>query len=305
MASSDGRLSFSAGPSSSPSSVDWDNDTDLDSTDGEIQSQGFPLPLPGQQLPQQSPRQYAHPERYPSLRSDLQDDYNAMRPDPPQHYQLSGEEKQYFDHFWTDFHKKRQQRRAQVRDTYLDTERSADDIMNRRYYHDKPYNARAYEFPRHRQPLVSLIRNGWQTDSRLNVRSGWSSDDPDPTSPTFGQVLSAPRPRRWLLTLITSFIFCFVYWRLHGAEAWEEHRVLSNAVRNRLQSDLGWFGTNMLPEFVGMTHLKTLDSNLVPRPGESRRLIVVGDVHGCLDERKSSLLCYLSTRTCCKRIALV
>ena len=60
--------------------------------------------------------------------------------------------------------------------------------------------------------------------------------------------------------------------------------MLNGAVSGRLKSDLGYFGTNMLPEFVGITQVKTLDTYFVPGSRDSRRLIFIGDVHGCRDE---------------------
>lgn len=291
MASSYGRGDFAAGHSSTSSSAsfDSDNDTDLDSTEAEIQSHGYHLPLSGQQSLQQSPRQYAPPERYVSPRSDIYYDYGDVRPYPPQQYRLSGEEKQYFDRFWTECREKRRQQRARAPGTYIDTERSAEDIMNGRHYQEKQYDARAYEFPRHRQPLVNLIRNGRYSSSRVSIHSAWSSDYSDPSSPTLGHVLSAPRPRRWLVVLVTSIIFFTVYWRQYGAEAWHEYRTLNSAIQHKMQSNLGYFGTNMLPDFVGMTHMKTLDEAFIPRSGDRKRLIIVGDVHGCVDECGSLL----------------
>lgn len=286
MASSYARGDFAVGlPSpSSSASLDSDNDTDLDSIEAEIQSHGYRLPLPDQRFLQQPPHQYAPPERYSSLRPDIEYDYGDVRPHSSQQYRLSGEGKQCFDHFWTEFHDKGRQRRAQAPGIRIDTERSVDDIMNERHYQGKRYDVRAYEFPRHRQPLVNLARNGRHSGSRASNHSAWSYDDSDPSSPTLSQVLSAPRPRRWLMILCTWIIFLTVYWRQYGAEVWYEHKTLSSVIQDKIQSNLGYFGTNILPEFVGMTHLKTLDEALVPRSGNKRRLIIVGDVHGCVDE---------------------
>ena len=46
----------------------------------------------------------------------------------------------------------------------------------------------------------------------------------------------------------------------------------------------------MRPEFLDMIQVKTLDQDLVPAREDQRRLIVIGDVHGCSDERKLSIL---------------
>lgn len=299
MASSYGRGSFSAGPSSSASSssVESDNDTDLDSEEAELH---LHLPSLGQQLPEPSPRQFIYPPaRSSSLSSETKYDYGDVRAHPSQQHHLSGEDKQFFDHFWRDFHEKRRQRQAQAPDPYMATERGVGDIMNGRYYSDSPYNARAYQYPRQRQPLVSLIRNKWQTDSRTNLHSGWSNEDSPPSSPTLNQVLLAPRPRRWLLVLVGTVIFLFVYWRRHGAEAWHEHQILSNAVEHRMRSDMGFFGTNMLPDFVGMTQVRKLDVRAIPGMGDNKRLIIVGDVHGCVEECGLSLFDYRRARILC------
>lgn len=44
----------------------------------------------------------------------------------------------------------------------------------------------------------------------------------------------------------------------------------------------------MRPVFRDMIHLKTIDQGLVPQKGGKGRLILVGDVHGCHDERTLS-----------------
>lgn len=47
------------------------------------------------------------------------------------------------------------------------------------------------------------------------------------------------------------------------------------------------FGTNVRPSFTDMPHVKTLPDHLVPGvEGSDRRLIFIGDVHGCKDERE-------------------
>lgn len=287
MASSHGRGSSSPGHSSfsSLASVDSDNDTDLDDTEAE----GLHLPFLNQRAPRQSSGQDPRHEKSTSLPPELQYDYGGVRPHSPQHYPTSGEDKQYFDSFWADFREKQRQR-TEASDTYINTEhtkpteRSVDDIMNGRDVQPHTDN-HAYGYPRHRLPLVSLIRNGWQSDSRRQRRSNSPSGDPgSPTVPTISQILSAPRPRRWLFILLALLSLC-LYWWWHGAQAWREHKLLKGAVKNRMQSDLGYFGTNMLPEFAGMTHLRSLDVGLVPRIGDNKRLIVIGDVHGCVVER--------------------
>lgn len=59
----------------------------------------------------------------------------------------------------------------------------------------------------------------------------------------------------------------------------------------------GWFGTNSLPRFTDMVHMKNLDASMVPgaqalssSDPSRRRLIVVGDVNGHTDECKGFIL---------------
>jgi hypothetical protein len=57
---------------------------------------------------------------------------------------------------------------------------------------------------------------------------------------------------------------------------------------------VGWFGTNSMPEFGDLIQIQTLDPGLVPTDlagmdaasNNKRRLVIVGDVHGCKEERE-------------------
>lgn len=50
----------------------------------------------------------------------------------------------------------------------------------------------------------------------------------------------------------------------------------------------GWFGTNALPVLEDLVRIQTLSPSLLPSSSEDpvnyRRLIFIGDVHGCKDE---------------------
>lgn len=47
------------------------------------------------------------------------------------------------------------------------------------------------------------------------------------------------------------------------------------------------YGTNVRPIFKDMIHIKTLDEKYLPVG--NRRLVIVGDVHGCVKELKALL----------------
>ena len=68
---------------------------------------------------------------------------------------------------------------------------------------------------------------------------------------------------------------------------WNEHTLLRGSLDERMKTGVGWFGANMRPKFSDITQLSEMDAALLPTGGRhGRRLIVIGDVHGCHDERK-------------------
>ena len=271
-------------PSSPSASFDLDHDTDIDSVDANTLDHHYSLPPPDHNSPHEPIRQ--HPPRHSSLAPDEQT-HPGLKPPQSPASDSQANEKYEFDDFWNQFHKKRR-RKPDLPDLniYNNPEYGFDGSMDGRR---GPYNARAYELPHDRHTLIPFIRNGWQA----NVHSGWSS--PTDHTPSWTQVLSAPKIRRWILVFFVSLSLSWLYWRRYGADAWTEHRMLNGAVSDRLKSDLGYFGTNMLPEFVGITQVKTLDTYFVPGSMDSRRLIFIGDVHGCREECMSAL--YLQIQT--------
>ena len=81
--------------------------------------------------------------------------------------------------------------------------------------------------------------------------------------------------------------------------------MISASVEERWGSgQKGWWGSNMEVEFDGIKQLGQVERWKVPgsgvgREGDNadteRRLIVIGDIHGCIDERTFSFLhsiCY-------------
>lgn len=143
-----------------------------------------------------------------------------------------------------------------------------------------PYhNARAYQTHRKRRPLIDLIRNEWQNNT--------SSSPPSPgySNPNWLQVLTAPRFKRYIYVILVLVTLTWGPWHYWGEPKWSEHRLLSDSLEDRMRTGDGWFGINLRPEFVGMVQVKTLDTDLIPAgKGNRRRLIIVGDVHGCNDE---------------------
>lgn len=142
------------------------------------------------------------------------------------------------------------------------------------------HDARAYQTYRKRRPLIELIRNEWQHTTNSSPSS------PGYSTPNWIQVLAAPRFRRYIYIVLILVTLTWCPWHYWGEPKWSEHKLLTESLNERMRTADGWFGINLRPEFLGMVQVNTLNSDLIPAgKGDRRRLIVVGDVHGCNDER--------------------
>lgn len=151
-----------------------------------------------------------------------------------------------------------------------------------------PRHAHAYRDRRYSRPLLEYVRNDWRNDLYA---------DSSPSSPTFSdqdppsllQILSAPRFRRYaieFLTIMSLLSFIWATWIGWVQPARLENKALNESLNVTMSEGKMLFGHNMTPAFLGMVQLKTLDRQLVPQKGDRKRLVIVGDVHGCYDERK-------------------
>lgn len=145
-----------------------------------------------------------------------------------------------------------------------------------------------------RRPLIDLVKNEWRTEPRYGQTL--FSDQGDHSRrrgpPDCGQIVTARRLRRCLVTFFLLWLFLWGNWKWWFRPRWVEHVLLSGSLNERLRSGEGWYGSNVRPIFTDLVQLQTLDKRLVPSREERIRLIVVGDVHGCKDECKQ--LCPVS-----------
>ncbi len=153
-------------------------------------------------------------------------------------------------------------------------------------YRISQHDAQAYQSYQNRRPLVDFIRNEWKT--KPYTPSSSSPGSPSYSSPNWIQVCSAPRVRRYVLFLLALLSLTLGNWHYWAGPTWTEHRLLSQSLNERMKTGEGWFGENVRPEFLDMIQVKTLDQNLIPARQDRKRLIIVGDVHGCSDEREFS-----------------
>ena len=144
------------------------------------------------------------------------------------------------------------------------------------------HNAHAYQTHPHRRPLIDLIHNEWRN-------SPYTPTSSSPTSqgyavPNWVQVISAPRFRRYMFFMFGILSLIWTTWHYWAGPQLAEHQLLGDSLKERMSTGDGWFGENLRPEFVDMVHVMTLDQEMIPQKGDGKRLIVVGDVHGCHDE---------------------
>ncbi|KAJ5182801.1 hypothetical protein N7492_000417 [Penicillium capsulatum] len=150
-------------------------------------------------------------------------------------------------------------------------------------------------FTRYSRPLFESVRNGWQ--SHASAYLPLPSDETQ-KSPRWLQiawsVVSAPRFRRYVVVYLTLFLLGWAGWGLLIHPRIKERGALLRSLDPSSKDEVGgWFGTNSPPKFEGLIQLQTLDAQLVPgaaaegaeaKSKSRRRLIVVGDVHGCKEE---------------------
>ncbi|KAH0544631.1 hypothetical protein FGG08_001281 [Glutinoglossum americanum] len=135
-----------------------------------------------------------------------------------------------------------------------------------------------------RHPLIDFAKNDWRTNPRY--------DQPEdlPKWSQWAAMLRFHRFRRYIVMYLLLIVACWLSWRWWWRDQWLEDADLKHSLDN--VSSTGRYGVNVRPTFANMVQMKELDRELVPTTGKQRptsnggerRLIVVGDVHGCKDE---------------------
>ncbi|KAF2674088.1 Metallo-dependent phosphatase [Microthyrium microscopicum] len=161
-----------------------------------------------------------------------------------------------------------------------------------------PSNAQSYmPPPMHHipdKPLIDYVTNEWKSTEHKYPDYYKTYDEDE-----YGQFIMTDKiakdfwswpcrfPRRTFKYLVLYCIFitvCIFFWMSWLKPVMDEEDILDASYnRHVLGTELG---TNAQPEFVDMVHLKYLDSKFIPGATHSgiKRLVVIGDVHGCKEE---------------------
>ena len=157
-------------------------------------------------------------------------------------------------------------------------------------------NARiSYPFPSSgggsQKPLISYITNEWRKPKPSRRGRSYSDDEYDIErfKLEWKQYLRNRVFRRYVLLYAVMIVVCWVGWFRYLSPHLEETNLLKDSLRERMKNTKGWFGANQKVDFDGMHQIGVVDRRLVPGsevPGvDGRRLIIIGDIHGCVDER--------------------
>lgn len=156
------------------------------------------------------------------------------------------------------------------------------------------------------QPLIDHVTNEWQTNpkykdehnispparARPNIESRLDDILDYIDDCVVGLVALAKSPRFWRSTFFIVALFgCSLYMWLSVIKPHVRETKAALATFDDVKPATGLYGHNLRPSFPDMIHVKTLDPELLPKEGKlrlpssrSKRLVFVGDIHGCKEE---------------------
>lgn len=143
---------------------------------------------------------------------------------------------------------------------------------------------RARDFEQSHRPLIDLIPNDglYVSDEEDGF---YARDDDYLIHPKWKALLlktSSRIPRRVQRYLAFFLLFstvAWIFWRSLFGTAYNEYR---QEIALMDDPTAQTFGINVRPEFKDMIHIGTLDKKHLPT--ENKKLVIVGDVHGCREE---------------------
>jgi hypothetical protein len=144
-------------------------------------------------------------------------------------------------------------------------------------------------------PLIDQVTNEWQNDQDFRESSFESQDSYShfmsekdgfraPGLPAWTRNINIPRRAQRHIVIYTLLLLsAWFSWLYYLRPTWEQEHKLDKSLAAAEKSGAR-FGANSRPAFTDMIQLRTMDQNFVPA-ADDQRLIFIGDVHGCSDER--------------------
>jgi hypothetical protein len=147
-------------------------------------------------------------------------------------------------------------------------------------------------------PLIARVTNEWQNNEEFRDSSFESQDSYShfmsekdsfrpPGLPAWTRQINIPRrAQRYLFVYTFLLVGGWFTWLYYLRPTWEYEHKLDSSLAAATKSGSS-FGVNVRPSFTDMIQVKTLDPSFIPAAPESedKRLIFIGDVHGCTEER--------------------
>ncbi|KAL2820496.1 Metallo-dependent phosphatase-like protein [Aspergillus cavernicola] len=170
----------------------------------------------------------------------------------------------------------------------------SDDISEDGLYHPSSSPSPSSRFTRFTRPLIDYVRNEWQTGAKYTHLTSTSdrSESPQKWVQVVLSIVTAPRFRRYIVVYLGLVVSCWLGWQFFLWPRLKENSAIVQSLDPKQKNKVGgWFGANAVPLLEDVVQLRELDpallpTSLAPEEGEdsSRRLIVIGDVHGCKTE---------------------
>jgi hypothetical protein len=149
------------------------------------------------------------------------------------------------------------------------------------YYRDNPHA------PKIHTPLIDLIPDHRHDLDVSDEEDSFYGNEDDFLIPVKWQNRIDRLPRRikrsFLASLAVAFLFLISWWAYFGPRYAAHKQEIGLMDEAPAMS----YGSNMRPHFKDMIQVKDMDQEHLPKKG--KRLIFVGDVHGCKEELEQLL----------------
>ncbi|KAL4788689.1 Metallo-dependent phosphatase-like protein [Aspergillus varians] len=184
------------------------------------------------------------------------------------------------------------------RDRERETLDLSDDLPEDGLYNHSSSPSPSGKITRFTRNLIDYARNEWQTGAKYSHLPSPSDRSESPKWVQMVQsIVTAPRFRRYVIVYLSLLVSCFLGWQFFLLPRLTENSELLTSLDPKQKGKIGgWFGANALPQLEDVVQLGELNSTLLPGyltpeddESSERRLIVIGDVHGCKSELEKLL----------------